>query len=144
MADIKLTLPAEYGWIVLVIVASFVMIMWLGSRVGVARKKYEVKYPKMYIEPYNHVFNCIQRAHLNTLEGYPTFLVFIVFGGLIYPRLNAIAGVIWVAARVAYAMGYYTGDPEKRMWGAFGYIGLLIMLVSNIILGLKLLGVVAM
>ncbi|XP_052239953.1 microsomal glutathione S-transferase 3-like isoform X2 [Dreissena polymorpha] len=142
--DVIFSISSDYGYVIIVICSTWVLLNWLEGRVFQAHRKYEVPYPKMYIEPYNHVFNCIQRAHLNTLEGYPTFLVFIVFGGLIYPRLNAIAGVIWVAARVAYAMGYYTGDPEKRMWGAFGYIGLLIMLVSNIILGLKLLGVVAM
>ena len=34
-------------------------------------------------------------------------------------------------------------DPEKRNYGAFGYIGLLVLLGSNVILALKLLGVMS-
>ncbi|KAL3881546.1 hypothetical protein ACJMK2_027975 [Sinanodonta woodiana] len=98
----------------------------------------------MYIDqPYSHVFNCIQRAHQNTLESYPMFLVLMIFGGILYPKLSALCGLIWIAARVTYAFGYYTGDPERRKWGAFGYIGLLILLVINIIFALKLLGLIS-
>jgi len=54
------------------------------------------------------------RAHQNTLENYPTFLLLLFLGGLEMPLFSAVAGVIYLAGRVSYAKGYYTGDPKKR------------------------------
>ncbi|KAL4233158.1 hypothetical protein ACF0H5_007843 [Mactra antiquata] len=141
MGGFEPALSPDYGYVILVFIASIFLLQWLGFRVGKARKMYEVKYPRMYIEPTSHVFNCIQRAHQNTLESYPLFLVLMLLGGILYPKLSAFCGVLWIAARVVYAIGYYTGDPERRKYGAFGYIGLLILLGCNVILALKLLGV---
>lgn len=135
----EVIIAAEFGYVILVVVASFFMLMGLGIRVGMARKKFDVKYPAMYSDK-DPLFNCIQRAHQNTLEGYPAFLVFLVLGGLKYPTLCALAGALWIVSRVAYAKGYYTGDPAKRNRGAFGYIGLLTLLGCNISLALSLLG----
>ena len=42
------------------------------------------QYPTMYSDK-EPVFNCIQRAHQNTLEVYPQWLVFQTIAGLIYP-----------------------------------------------------------
>ena len=41
MASIEIT--EEYGYVVLVFVASYLLLMYLGILVGMARKKYEVK-----------------------------------------------------------------------------------------------------
>ena len=38
----------------------------------------------MYSEK-NQMFNCIQRAHQNTLELYPQWLVFMTIAALVYP-----------------------------------------------------------
>merc|ERR1711860_2635 len=88
-------------------------------------------------------FNCVQRAHQNTLENYPQFLILMIFGGLTFPKLSAAAGMVWIVGRVFYALGYYSGDPKKRMRGAFGYLGLLALLIFSIITALKLLGCVS-
>ncbi|XP_060592430.1 glutathione S-transferase 3, mitochondrial-like isoform X2 [Ruditapes philippinarum] len=141
--DMSVTISGDYGYVILVFCSSWFLLNWLESRTFQARRRYEVPYPKMYTEPYSHVFNCIQRAHQNTLEGYPMFLVLLFLGGILYPKLSAASGALWIASRVVYALGYYTGDPERRRFGAFGYIGLLTMLVINVIFALKLLGIVA-
>ncbi|ODM98649.1 Microsomal glutathione S-transferase 3 [Orchesella cincta] len=99
-------IPSGYGYVVLTAVGSMVMVQWKAYQVGKARKE----------------------AHQNTLEQMPTFLSLLTFGGLEMPVFTAIGGAIWIAGRVAYAKGYYTGDPKKRMKGAFGYIGLLMIL----------------
>jgi len=67
---------------------------------------------------------------------YPYFLALLFIAGLEMPCLSAIAGLVWVAARVSYALGYYTGEPKNRMKGAYGYIGLLILLGLTIKVGL--------
>ncbi|KAK0059065.1 microsomal glutathione S-transferase 3 [Biomphalaria pfeifferi] len=129
-------LPADYGYIALVVAESWILLNYLGFQVMKARKKYDVQYPKLYSETSNE-FNCIQRAHQNTLEVYPQFLAFLLLGGLQMPRLSAVLGNIWLVSRVVYAHGYYTFDPSKRNRGAFGYIGLLGLLVNTVLFGLN-------
>uniref|UniRef100_A0A3B4ZY33 Microsomal glutathione S-transferase 3b n=1 Tax=Stegastes partitus TaxID=144197 RepID=A0A3B4ZY33_9TELE len=54
--------------------------------------------------------------------------------------LASVLGAIWVTSRLSYAWGYYTGDPAKRMNGAYGYIGYLGVIVLSICVALQLLG----
>ena len=37
-----------------------------------------------------------------------------VSGGWSNPRLSAAAGLLWILARIVYALGYSTGDPAAR------------------------------
>jgi len=82
--------------------------------------------------PDNDVFNCIQRAHQNTLESYPQFLFLLLLGGLEWPVVSAGAGAVYLASRILYAKGYYTGDPKKRMRGSFGALGLVVLLGATV------------
>ncbi|KAJ8287431.1 hypothetical protein COCON_G00000900 [Conger conger] len=109
-------LPPRFGYVILTYLYSWIMLTYLGVKVGGARKKYNVKYPTMYSDK-EQVFNCIQRAHQNTLEVYPQWLVFQTIAALVYPTAAAVLGAIWVTSRFSYAWGYYTGDPAKRMHG---------------------------
>ncbi|XP_047736458.1 microsomal glutathione S-transferase 3 [Hyalella azteca] len=137
MADmVRLKVPEGYGYCIIVAALSYFLLMWLGMQVGKMRKKTGIKYPTMYSDKDN-LFNCYQRAHQNTLEVYPSFLCLLLLGGMYQSCLCAAAGLLWIASRVVYANGgYYTGDPSKRNYGAFGYIGLLIMLYSSVRAGL--------
>ncbi|XP_069184426.1 glutathione S-transferase 3, mitochondrial-like [Procambarus clarkii] len=129
----------EYGYCVLVAVGSSFMLIWKALKVGFMRKSLKIYYPTMYSLD-NNLFNCYQRAHQNTLENYPTFLTLLLLGGLHNPVLSAVGGAVWCAGRVAYALGYYTGDPRKRMRGSFGYFGLIAMLYCTVRLGTGMLG----
>ncbi|XP_076452085.1 glutathione S-transferase 3, mitochondrial-like [Babylonia areolata] len=120
-------LPENYGYVVLVgCVGNTFVNIWMAINVGKARKRFDVPYPEMYCS--SKEFNCIQRAHQNTLEGQGQFLMNLFIGGLQYPRLTAGVGVMYLVSRIAYALGYYTGDPDKRRWGAFGHIAELMLL----------------
>ena len=50
-----------------------------------------------------------QRAHQNTLENYPQFLFMLTTGGLSHPCIASAAGLTYLAGRIAFAKGYYTG-----------------------------------
>jgi len=134
---VAFSIPKAYGYVILVAVASAFLLIWKSMQVGKARKLYKVNYPTMYSAD-NDTFNCYQRAHQNTLEGYSTFLLLLLMGGLDMPVFAAIAGLIWIAGKVSYAKGYYTGDPKNRMRGGYAYIGLLMLLAATIKLGVKL------
>merc|ERR1719251_662836 len=109
--------------------------MYLGVQVGQARRKYGVKYPDMYADVKTaknkknaNLFNCIQRAHQNSLEQQPFFLTVCALSSSKYPLVSGVAAFIVLLGRLAYAAGYSTGDPKKRMNGVFGYLGLLVLL----------------
>jgi len=125
-----MSIPEDYGYVILTGVGAIFMAMWKGIKVGQARKQYKVEYPNMYSD--NKVFNCIQRSHQNTLENLPQFFFLLGTAGLSHPRVAAGAGLVWIAARIVYALGYSTGQPEKRVKGAFGYLGLLTLLGCSI------------
>ena len=59
-------------------------------------------------------------------------------GGIGYPTVSAVGGVIWLAGRVAYTLGYSTGDPALRRRGTFNYIGLITLLGTSIATGVQL------
>uniref|UniRef100_A0A3Q3JLP3 Glutathione S-transferase 3, mitochondrial n=1 Tax=Monopterus albus TaxID=43700 RepID=A0A3Q3JLP3_MONAL len=106
--NVLTVLPSNFGYVIFTYLYSWIMLMYLGIKVGAARKKYDVKYPTMYSDK-EQVFNCIQRAHQNTLEVYPQWLVFQTIAALVYPLSASVLGAIWVTSRFSYAWGYYTG-----------------------------------
>lgn len=82
-----------------------------------------VKYPQLYAEKSvaeasrtAHVFNCVQRAHQNTLESLPIAVIGTLVTGLRFPILAASLMGTWTLARVLYTRGYATGDPDERTY----------------------------
>ena len=83
-------------------------------------------------EPAKKLFNCYQRAHQNTLENMPGFLVLLGTASIENPAWAAGAGLVWLLGRLVYAHGYYSGIPSKRNRGAFSYLGLLTLLTLSV------------
>jgi glutathione S-transferase len=107
-----------------------------------ARKKYDVQYPALYAPPdhkYAKEFNCVQRAHQNTLESWASVQVLTIVNGIVFPVTSAICNGIWVVGRFIYIQGYGTGDPDKRMLGAIlSHVGDLPLLIMTFVSGYTL------
>jgi len=124
-------LSKEHGYAAGVALSSWVVLQYMGVNVMKARKRYNVEYPALYApdsNPQAKAFNCIQRGHQNTLENYPSFLLMLGLGSIEYPLVSSIGGAIWLLGRLAYFQGYASGQPEKRRYGAFAYIGFFTMM----------------
>ena len=85
-------------------------------------------------------YNAVQRAHQNTLENQPLFLLLLLFGSLGFPLISAGIGFLWLLGRVAYSVGYYH-TPSSRVPGAilsfvamFALFGLNIALVVYLLM----------
>ena len=78
-------------------------------------------YPTMYADEKEHkhaqAFNCVQRAHQNTVEFSPAFLMCLLIGGLQYPLVAAALGAVYGLARIQYFKGYSSGEANKRFSG---------------------------
>jgi len=62
-------------------------------------------------------FDCVQRAHQNTLENYAPVAAMAIVNGLTFPITTAASLVAWSVGRVLYIRGYSSGHPEKRSLG---------------------------
>jgi len=140
MSKLSAVIPEGYGYVLLTGVGGMLVTTWMAINVGKARKEHEVKYPQMYHETPSHIFNCVQRAHQNTIENTPYFLFLLMTSGLQYPKISAAAGAVSVASRVGYALGYYSGNPDNRKWGAAGHLGNLVLLGGVISMAFQELG----
>ncbi|KAF5368827.1 hypothetical protein D9758_003033 [Tetrapyrgos nigripes] len=59
-------------------------------------------------------FNCIQRAHQNTLETLPMIYLTTIISAFKYPIFAASACGLWTVARLFYTWTYGSGHPAKR------------------------------
>merc|ERR1712024_111398 len=79
--EVPLMIDPAYGYVLLVPILTYCLSFWQGFMVGKMRTKYKVDYPAMYSDT-EPVFNCYQRAHQNTLERIPLFLILLLTAGL--------------------------------------------------------------
>jgi glutathione S-transferase len=100
----------------IVTLLAIALYFFLAARVAVARKKFGIKHPATTGDPN---FERIFRAHINTLEWMPTFLVPLWLCAVYLSDVVAAAlGLVWIVGRIVYFMGY-TRAVEKRLPGFF-------------------------
>lgn len=105
----------------------------MAALVGRARGQYGIKAPATTGHP---AFERINRVHINTLENLIVFVPAVwIFGLYVSTVWAAVLGVVFVVARVVYAVGYYRA-AEQRGPGA-GITGVVnIVLVVGGLVGL--------
>merc|ERR550519_1850744 len=111
------TIDPVYGYVLLVVFFTYLLSFWQGMMVGRMRTKLKVDYPAMYSDT-EPLFNCYQRAHQNTLEKMPLFLILLLAAGMSNAKVATALGLFWIVSRVIYSVGYYSGFPRNRVVGS--------------------------
>ena len=110
-----------------------------------SRKHLGVNYPALYSDKHPE-FNCHQRVHQNTLEHVPFYLLTLLAAGIRFPLLASGCGGLWTAGRVLYTLQYGGKGPRYRVPGAVvtGVLGELPLLVLTVLVGLEMVGMIAL
>jgi uncharacterized membrane protein YecN with MAPEG domain len=93
------------------------MVQWAAINVAIARKKYGIKYPKMYEGTDDSVFDCVQRAHQNTLEYLPSFLSLLMLNGIAAPYSTAVVGMVLSCSFVLVLHSRASGPGQAATGG---------------------------
>jgi glutathione S-transferase len=100
----------------IVTLLAIALYFFFATRVAVAHGKFGVRLPATAGNP---DFERVFRAHENTLEWMPTFLVPLWLCAIYLSDIAAAAlGLLWIAGRVVYFAGY-SKAVEKRLPGFF-------------------------
>jgi glutathione S-transferase len=100
----------------IVTLLAIALYFFFATRVAVAHGKFGVRLPAMTGDP---DFERVFRAHENTLEWMPTFLVPLWLCAIYLSDIAAAAlGLLWIAGRIVYFAGY-SKAVEKRLPGFF-------------------------
>jgi uncharacterized membrane protein YecN with MAPEG domain len=103
-----------HSLVAIVTLLALLTYVWIGVNVGRARARSGVAAPATTGDP---ALERWFRAHYNTLEWLPPFLVSMWLFALYWNDLVAAAlGVVWIVGRIVYALGY-VADPGRREAG---------------------------
>jgi glutathione S-transferase len=148
-------LPASFGWSALLWVPGMTIYgMMAGGPVMKARKEFKVDYPNLYATPGHHdkadQFNAVQRGHQNFLEMNGSIQAMALFGSLYSENAawaNCVGAVLFYIGSKLYASGYATHwnveGGRYKSGGAIKWIGFLTALVTSVMMGLQVAGVIA-
>ncbi|MGB7034914.1 MAG: MAPEG family protein [Xanthobacteraceae bacterium] len=100
----------------IVTLLAVALYFFLATRVAAARARFGVRLPAT---TGNADFERVFRAHINTLEWLPTFLVPLWLCAVYFSDVTAaVLGLVWIAGRVVYFIGYAKA-AERRLPGFF-------------------------
>ncbi|KAJ6454549.1 hypothetical protein C8R47DRAFT_1167030 [Mycena vitilis] len=116
-----ITVPVGFSYVAGSMLSTVFLLLGQTIVVSKHRRLARIDYPRLYADnaemaasPAAVTFNCVQRAHQNTLENIPQMYLMTVLLGLKYPTVAAAALGSWVISRIAYTRGYASGVPAKR------------------------------
>ena len=100
----------------LVTLLAVALYFFLATRVAAAHGKFGIRLPATTGNP---DFERVFRAHMNTLEWMPIFLVPLWLCAIYLSDIGAtVLGLVWILGRALYFAGYTTA-VEKRLPGFF-------------------------
>ncbi|HZZ33528.1 MAG TPA: MAPEG family protein [Phenylobacterium sp.] len=129
-----------HSLVALVTLLALLTYFWMSLRVPAARRKSGIAAPAMTGDP---LLERTIRAHYNTLEWMPIFLVSMWLFAIYWNDLVAAAmGLVWIVGRIIYAVGY-SAEASKRAPGfliqsiatavlLFGALGRIIYILATV------------
>src|SRR5215475_5504281 len=100
-----------YHYTALVTLLALLFYFITSTQVARARIRYGVKLPAI---SGNQDFERIFRVQMNTLEWLPIFLPSLwLFAVYISDWVAAVIGLVWIAGRIAYMIGYTKSVPQR-------------------------------
>lgn len=117
-------------WITVITLLSLLLFVVLSYNVGMSRRKYSIKPPLMEgPEEFQRRF----RTQQNTMEQLMVFLPSLwIFGQYASYLLATIFGIVWLVARIGYAVVYYKGSKARFHFFLIGLVMSLIMLIGGL------------
>ena len=138
--SMTIELSRDHGLCMAVVVGYWLLQgIVLSIPVGIARKKYGVSPPQLYLTNADVAerkdikdavkitkedviaYNSVQRSHQNNMEFMVAFMPVFLCGAIVQPRESAIAGAFSLLARTMSCFGYQYA-PNGRLIGAWGYV----------------------
>ena len=117
----------------IVTVLAIALYFFLATRVAAARGNFGVRHPATTGNP---DFERVFRAHVNTLEWMPTFLVPLwLFAIYLSDIWAAVLGLVWIVGRAWYYIGY-SQATEKRLPGFLVQAMVCILLLIGAVAGI--------
>jgi uncharacterized membrane protein YecN with MAPEG domain len=105
---------APHTYVAIVTLLALLTYFWMATEVGRARARSGIKAPA---QSGDEGLERAIRAHVNTLEWLPLFLVPLWLFAIYWSDLvAAILGLVWIVGRILYQRGYMA-DPKKRELG---------------------------
>jgi glutathione S-transferase len=93
--------------------ASMLFYVWLGIRVGQARKQFSVAAPAT---TGNEIFERHYRVQMNTLEWLPIYLTSLwIFAFFVNDWAAAALGLVWIFGRYLYAQAYVAAPATRGL-----------------------------
>lgn len=100
-----------YHYTALVTLLSLLFYFYTSTRVSKARTEFGVKAPATSGNP---DFERVFRVQMNTLEWLPIFLPSLwLFAIYVSDWLAALIGLVWIAGRIAYLIGYAQAAAKR-------------------------------
>eukprot|EP01124_Arcella_intermedia_P023949 TRINITY_DN3931_c0_g2_i1.p1 TRINITY_DN3931_c0_g2~~TRINITY_DN3931_c0_g2_i1.p1 ORF type:complete len:196 (-),score=29.20 TRINITY_DN3931_c0_g2_i1:3-590(-) len=126
----KTGLPSNYAPAMLAFGSFLFVNNILGMHVVRARAQHNVPWPALYADPTNPkaaAFNCIQRAHQQTLENVGGFLGALAVAGQRYPVTTGLLGAVWALTRIFFMLDYSKGASQRNRRAGLGTVAFMIL-----------------
>jgi glutathione S-transferase len=118
-------------WVSIVVLLAILQYVVIGMCVGRARVWYGVPAPAITGHP---KFERWYRVHQNTLEMLMAFIPAIwLYGWWVSPTWGTAFGLLFVGARIIYAVQYIADPKSRRLGAALSFFAVLALVIGGIV-----------
>ena len=120
----------NHAYVAIVTLLALAMYFWMSLQVPAARRKCGISAPAMTGDP---LLERTIRAHYNTLEWLPIFLPALWIFAIYWSDVVAAAlGLVWIAGRIVYQLGYVAAAEKRSMGFLIQFIAVAVLLAGGL------------